>query len=949
MDSETPEITSRNLPSESIIAQVMKNEELASLRNNILDSESTSLVNTSQKNFGFQYSVHAGKFTEVFEEIIQDERVPFGLRKFRKPRWFYKTPFGEPRGIDIIKIRTLAKSWAFQSCMTTQIQKIRSIESAYVPKDKDKMKDPIMRAKIKEIEAKAEYVNANGQSLKDVYLEALIDAFEIDAFCIAKSFYGDVIEWIDLVDDAGFDPSEFATDPASQTQWYVPIDAPKGYMGEVSAIDGGSILKQFDHTNFILGFWEHSYGKGVPKFFSKREIAYMPMNKAPYDSYGWSYAQQLEDVLKAIIAAVMNTTKFSERGNIAPGLLALEGMDKDGYDEFRDYWVNQLMGQPHRFGTVRVPADGSIKWIPLNFTAQDITFLDGTDFYWRIVMAVTHTTPSAMGITDTVNKSTSEEQAKVQERISQAPLLDLVQDFINRHWLFELGVGEEIEHIWKPTVDLDTENKREDVRTKQLANWRRTINEIRKEDGEDPVWWGNVPKEMLMAFIQPNQIPGDFVTDPSNINLPQALTDIIRQMDPDSELTPAGAENVLDDNIAVITQQIEELQSPEEELDSMQATTENVLNALDLIRGLIEDRSKASDQKIRDTINSIVQLIETLDVEGYGEVLLHLGLVKELTNDNSNNSSQQIKDIVTSLVQTVQEINILLENEYYLKYKSFENKTEIKVTKDNISINMIEYNIPKKKTLKALSDSEEELISRRIDNFIKDPINDISETMVDLLEDWKEALLVMVQGRLKEGVDITQAIVDAVIMITSPDSQLVLQMTNQLSAELEAVFLSALKLNNNMTEGELPPIFSGEADQEIRFLRNNALLVADKIASDLEGQLRRALIEGLSRGESIPDLAKRVQGVFDATPARAETVARTETIRAMVEGRYFSMEKAGATQWEFFAHLDDRVDSECRQLHGKIFDIDDREFIPPIHPNCRCTILAIIPDEEDID
>ncbi|KKL87268.1 hypothetical protein LCGC14_1936330 [marine sediment metagenome] len=118
-------------------------------------------------------------------------------------------------------------------------------------------------------------------------------------------------------------------------------------------------------------------------------------------------------------------------------------------------------------------------------------------------MAVTHTTPSSMGITDTVNKSTSEEQAKVQSKISKAPLLDLVHDFITKHWLPEYDLKDELEFIWKPTVDLDAENKREELRNKRLTNWQVTINDLRKEDGLDPYWWGNVPKQMLLAYLPP--------------------------------------------------------------------------------------------------------------------------------------------------------------------------------------------------------------------------------------------------------------------------------------------------------------------------------------------------------------------------------------------------------------------------------------------------------------
>ena len=39
---------------------------------------------------------------------------------------------------------------------------------------------------------------------------------------------------------------------------------------------------------------------------------------------------------------------------------------------------------------------------------------------------------------------------------------------------------------------------------------------------------------------------------------------------------------------------------------------------------------------------------------------------------------------------------------------------------------------------------------------------------------------------------------------------------------------------------------------------------------------------------------------------------------------------------------DDRVCEKCAALEGRIFTLDEIEFLIPLHPNCRCLALPYI-------
>ena len=64
------------------------------------------------------------------------------------------------------------------------------------------------------------------------------------------------------------------------------------------------------------------------------------------------------------------------------------------------------------------------------------------------------------------------------------------------------------------------------------------------------------------------------------------------------------------------------------------------------------------------------------------------------------------------------------------------------------------------------------------------------------------------------------------------------------------------------------------------------------------------------------------------------------------EGFHTIRKQIGAYQWS--AILDRRTCKICKYLDGKYFEPGDpaiSELKPPIHPNCRCLLVAILKEE----
>ena len=175
-------------------------------------------------------------------------------------------------------------------------------------------------------------------------------------------------------------------------------------------------------------------------------------------------------------------------------------------------------------------------------------------------------------------------------------------------------------------------------------------------------------------------------------------------------------------------------------------------------------------------------------------------------------------------------------------------------------------------------------------------------------------------------------------------------------------------------QGALALLFAGDEDSEFRLtapyeklIRNSTRRMADRFNNDTLDRLNNTLAEGIRQGESLGDLKNRVSTVYDYTENfRAARVARTETLKASnnaTEEAYKQTGFVNAKEW----YVNPDACPICEEFNGKTIGLDetfvkvgqtysytdangDEQTIentyddvdnPPLHPNCRCTIIPI--------
>ena len=118
---------------------------------------------------------------------------------------------------------------------------------------------------------------------------------------------------------------------------------------------------------------------------------------------------------------------------------------------------------------------------------------------------------------------------------------------------------------------------------------------------------------------------------------------------------------------------------------------------------------------------------------------------------------------------------------------------------------------------------------------------------------------------------------------------------------------------------------------------------------ELLNQLRETLTTGLIRGESVQDMSKRLAERMNASRSNALRLIRTESSHIHNTAELDAYKACGFEEYEYMASFGERTCDVCGGLDGQRFKLSDKQpgvNFPPLHPNCRCTTVAVDPDDD---
>lgn len=114
--------------------------------------------------------------------------------------------------------------------------------------------------------------------------------------------------------------------------------------------------------------------------------------------------------------------------------------------------------------------------------------------------------------------------------------------------------------------------------------------------------------------------------------------------------------------------------------------------------------------------------------------------------------------------------------------------------------------------------------------------------------------------------------------------------------------------------------------------------------SDLANRVKRDVEKALIQGHSPEKLARQIKKDFGSSAYEAKRVIVTETAKAVSAAQdeiYQSSGVVNQVMWD--ATLDGDTAEEDAALDGQTWDVNEPHPTPPLHPNCRCCLIPIVP------
>jgi SPP1 gp7 family putative phage head morphogenesis protein len=161
-----------------------------------------------------------------------------------------------------------------------------------------------------------------------------------------------------------------------------------------------------------------------------------------------------------------------------------------------------------------------------------------------------------------------------------------------------------------------------------------------------------------------------------------------------------------------------------------------------------------------------------------------------------------------------------------------------------------------------------------------------------------------------------------------------LRAVEQFKRELRAARLGDVGIEYFLPPGRLHDIAEARIAEGVRLIKT----IPDHLSEELE----RRIFEALARGAGANDLAREIAELADQTRARAKTIAVDQINRAYNAFAQERMSLVGVKHVIWLTAEDERTCPKCSPRHGRRFLLEELQANgePPLHPVCRCTLIA---------
>ncbi len=462
-------------------------------------------------------SLIIGKKAVPFVDVLSEETRD-GINKAYIPKFLYKPPFGYPRFANVSYIRYLAQTPYVEMCIDTILKELISIPWDIIPNpdipkeefenDEGEFTD---QTKLEIAHQKNFLLNPNtnpNEYFHDVFIKMPIrDVLELNTGVLNKVF--NLKE--EMVEIVARDGATFTKNPDIHGMYTHRADL---ILQKEILKDIHEVINPFQHiaapiVRELGAYFQYGWIAGpVPVPFGKREIVWLQNMMRSDDIYGYSPVQILAKNLQMLLYQIESDLEYYNDNNVPKGIIGIDASDSDEIKSFKEQWYEQSR-KKDEFGNWKkmmnkVPIVNYIpKFERIEFSSSEIQLIEKQRWYTKMVWACFGVTATELGYTEDA-KGTSNQiiQSKVFRKKAVLPNLKLIENAQNKEILPEFEYTYDIKlkgdtltipkYLFKFIVfDIDEESSKVDLYEKQIDNGIKTVNEIRKSEGDEPLEWGD--------------------------------------------------------------------------------------------------------------------------------------------------------------------------------------------------------------------------------------------------------------------------------------------------------------------------------------------------------------------------------------------------------------------------------------------------------------------------
>lgn len=447
------------------------------------------------------YIVPQGFPVEVFEKIQREMRpqpqrgIVFEDRKHRNAAFISKG-LTKPGKISYDTLRRAANSvHVVRICINVLKEKIT--KTKWVIRSKDPTKD-LDETKAQRVRDLLDYPNENSETFRSLLDKILEDLLVLDAVSIEKTRFpnGDLAEMY-FVDSATIRP---VFDELGNQDVEIPLKTEK---------DGDTFLP----VSYVQVLDNSQYGGPesgeIIAAWPKKDFIHFHMHpQGAMEGFGYGLSP-LEGVL-SVVANLLNADNYNstyfEEGSFPPMILQLVGqVNQRDLEAYREYLIQELTGNFHRPAIMAGATKAEVLQLKTD-SNRDMQFMEYTIFLAKLMCAAMGLSPQDIGLTDDVNRSTSETMQDLSNQKGYGSILDLLRSVINSQIIWrDLGYTD-MEFDWVAEDSLEPD-KAAIIYDTRLKNGTLTVNEVREKSGEVPFGkWADEPMILTTEGYKPLEI-----------------------------------------------------------------------------------------------------------------------------------------------------------------------------------------------------------------------------------------------------------------------------------------------------------------------------------------------------------------------------------------------------------------------------------------------------------